>query len=86
MGSIQHAYKTATGTENPRNAYRWLRKLGHKLMDFRRGLTFPAPLADCFKTRTRSLQLLLPTLQTLFSTPSANPCEHYQQRQQTAFI
>ena len=85
--TVQHAYETATGTEDPRNAYRWLRKLSQKLIDFRGALTkHAAHLTERFKTRTRRLQVLLPTLQTLFSTLPTNPCVHYQQRQQTAFI
>ncbi len=85
--SIQQAYEAATGTKDPRNAYRWLHKLSLKLMNFRQGLTLHAPsLAERFKTRTRRLRVILPTLQTLFSTLPTNPCTHYQHRRQTAFI
>jgi hypothetical protein len=85
--TIQHAYNSATGTENPRNAYRWLRKLNNKLMAFRSDLSVQASrLVDYCKTQTHRLRLLLPTLQTLFSNLPENPCATYQQRKQIAFI
>lgn len=85
--TVQQAYQAATRTESPRNAYRWLRKLGNQLIRFRSGSNKNiAFVADRFKSRTRRLRLLLPTLQTLFSSLSANPCAHYQQLRQTAFI
>lgn len=85
--TIQQAYKAATGTENPRNAYRWLRKLSNKLIEFRSGLSLHAAhLVDRFKTQTHRLRLLLPTLQTLFSNLPTNPCATYQQHKQIAFI
>ena len=87
LSSIQQAYQVATGTEDPRNAYRWLHKLNHKLIVFRSGLTkHAAHIAERFKTRTRRLQLLLPTLHTLFSNLPTNPCADYQHFQQAAFI
>jgi hypothetical protein len=87
LSTIQHAYQAATHTENPRNAYRWLHKLGNKLIDFRSRLTRNSErLIALFKTRTHRLRLLLPTLQTLFSALPDNPCAHYQQLRQSAFM
>lgn len=85
--TIQDAYEIATGTTDPRNAYRWLAKLTQQLMAFRgRIKKHTADLTNILKTKVRRLQLLLPTLQTLFSERDSNPCAHYQLQLQTVFI
>jgi len=84
--SIQKAYHRATGTYNPRQAYRWLNKLMAKLVDFRTLIldrwqkSLPSPY------RTRRFQLLLPTLQHLFAKLGYQPCTHYQILKQDSFL
>lgn len=85
--SIQQAYETATGTEEPRNAWRWLDKLHHKLIDYRCRLKCRSKfLYTAFASGTKRLHLLLPTITRLFSLLGDNPCDHYQQAFQKAFI
>jgi len=85
--SVNAAYQSATGQVEPRHAWRWLHKLHRRLTDFR---TFVhgrcASLASTFHTRCRRLQVVLPTLQSLFSLTPLSPCAHYQlARQQPLF-
>lgn len=85
--SIQAAYQSATKTIDPRNAYRWLRKLQDKLTDFR--ILLKARIdtqIDQLTFRTRQLQLLLPTLQRLFLDLQTTVCSSFQMRYQTSFI
>lgn len=85
--SIQVAYQKATGTLEPRNAYRWLNKLQNKLIDYRVPLRRPKQLIKPpFQTRTKRLQLLLSTLSNRFKPLNDSPCAHYQMLTQTAFI
>lgn len=84
---IQKAYTKATNALDPRNAYRWLCKLERKLIEHRAFVatrTQPGLLA--FITRCRRLQILLPTIQRIFSKTDRQPCLQYQLRQQSAFI
>jgi len=84
--SIQKAYHRATGTDNPRQAYRWLNKLMVKLVDFRTLILdrWQKPLP--FHYQTPRFQLLLPTLQHLFAKLGHQPCRHYQILQQESFL
>ncbi len=85
--SIQKAYKAATGTDNPRHAYRWLNKLTLKLSDYRTVMIKHwQDLSDPFTSRTHRFQLLLPTVQHLFTTLRYQPCSQYQILKQTSFI
>lgn len=85
--SIQKAYQKATGTVNPRHAYRWLDKLSDKLVDFRTVVLdrWQIQLTP-FNSRTRRFQLLLPTLQHLFAKLGHQPCTAYQTHKQVCFI
>ena len=85
--SIQKAFKKATQCNNPRNAYRWLDKLYHRLMVYRERLT-PCPENTIIKHqyKTRRLQLLLPTLQQLFNETEGSTCSQYQNQRQKPFI
>lgn len=85
--NIQQAYQKATGTLEPRNAYRWLVKLDLQLAAYR-GMLNPkrGQCADSFFSRSKRFQLLLPTLLALFSLLGNMPCTHYQLIQQTTFM
>lgn len=85
--NIQQAYQAATRTKDPRNAYRWLHRLWRKLIDYRHCLKSRTVChTDMFTSRTQRLQVLLPTLQALFSALPHNPCAHYQIRKQAPFV
>jgi len=86
LTSIQKAYQRATGTDNPRQAYRWLGKLMAKLVDFRTLILdrWQKPLP--FNYRTRRFQLLLPSLQHLFTKLGHQPCRQYQILKQEGFL
>jgi hypothetical protein len=85
--SIRKAYKTATDTDDPRNAYRWLHKLYNRLMDYRGFLSAHTVTSSIpFRHRTRQLRLLLPTLQSLFLKMWISPCGQYQSLTQKSFI
>jgi len=85
--TVQQAYTKATGTEEPRNAWRWLNKLQVKLIDYRCFLQCRADALDTpFRSRVRRLQILLPTVKRLFSSIDEDPCAHYQMRHQLRFI
>ena len=87
MGSIQKAYKMATNTTDPRNAYRWLHKLWKKIIDYRAFIkNHDESLGDRFKSRTLRLQNLLPTLQTLFLRSGDTSCTYFQKVTQVSFI
>jgi len=83
---IDKAYYTATKTKDPRNAYRWLNKLQCKLIDYRCVLNLRTKnYVNRFKSRTRRLRLLLPTLLALLSGTFSS-CFHYQLCTQKPFI
>lgn len=85
--SIQKAYWAATWTEEPRNAYRWLRKLQYQLTSYHSFLkTRAQELVHSFRSRTRQLQILLPTIQRLSVITQPNLCRSYQSDSQTSFI
>lgn len=85
--SIQSAYEQATGTDDPRNAYRWLSRLQNKLMDYRCLLkTRTQPGSQTVQSRCKRLQQLLPTLQRLFHLMKEPPCASYQYLRQNHFI
>ncbi|MDD4976211.1 MAG: hypothetical protein PHY93_17775 [Bacteriovorax sp.] len=86
MSSIQKAYKLATNTDDPRNAYRWLHKLWNKLIDYRCFLNLHTQCESFkFKFRARRLQILLPTIHELFLKIKELPCTQYQMLTQTSF-
>jgi len=85
--TIQQAYEQATGTNEPRNAWRWLNKLQVKLFEYRRFLKRRIEVSGTqFKSRARRLQILLPTVKQLFSSHDEGPCAHYQRHHQLHFI
>jgi len=95
--SIEKSYATATGTAEPRQAYRWLKKLDLKRLDYRHASSQCIQAATQLCTSAnRRVRLLLSSLQPLWfnrtlkatslCASQANPCEHYQYLQQTAFL
>jgi len=85
--TVQQAYEKATGTQEPRNAWRWLNKLQRKLTDYRCFLQRQAgKWSTQFKSRVRRLQILLPTVKQLFSLLDDCPCAHYQMHHQLRFM
>jgi len=85
--SIQAAYQQATHTRNPRHAYRWLDSLMAKLIEYRTLLKRrTATLIAALTRRSQRLQLLLPTLQSLFALLGQQPCAQFQLHQQHRFM
>jgi len=83
--TIHHAYRTATQTDEPRNAWRWLHKLQRKLVEYRALLKAPhAPLPHRLSVKNKQRTILLSSLQRLFSTLGS--CAQIQQHTQTAFV
>jgi len=82
--TIHHAYRTATQTAEPRNAYRWLHKLQRKLVDYRALLTPRVQPASQFTLKNKQRTILLSSLQPLLSMLGS--CAQIQQHTQTAFV
>lgn len=86
--NIHEAYHHATGQFEPRNAWRWLKRLMFKLSDYRsflrsRKTVFSKP--DPLPSSSHSLQHLLPTFDRLF-TSTHNGCVDYQMARQRPFL
>ena len=85
--ALEEAYEAATGQVEPRNAWRWLKRLMFNLTDFRCFIKTRLNSADtALQFKNRRLSLLLSTLKPLLSLFPHNPCRHYQLQQQRAFI
>lgn len=85
--AVESAYRRATGQNDARHGWRWLHRLEHKLIDFRRFLAVrvePGLTTVC--RRVRRLRLLLPTLRSLLARYPACPCASYQIDSQNAFL
>ncbi len=82
-GSVPKAYRQATGSSEPRNAYRWLARMRRQQGNYRTQLGKPA--AAC---RPQSLQhrVVLETLCQLKSCLGDRVCEMFQQHCQKPFI
>jgi hypothetical protein len=84
---LEDAYDAATGQVEPRNAWRWLKRLIRNLTDFRCFLKARLKLdSACIQLKNRRLSLLLSVLKPLLSQRAHSPCCHYQLQQQCAFI
>lgn len=95
--SIEKSYSNATGTTEPRQAYRWLKKLDCKLIEYRQRANHCTQLVTqaCISANKR-VPLLFASLQPLlFNAASAgsslgyaesNPCKAYQWQQQMTFL
>jgi len=85
--SIQQSYQTATQTTEPRNAYRWLNKLDDQLINYHGFLkTRAQEFVSSFRSRTRRLQILLPSIRRLSVTLSPDFCRAYQLVRQAPII
>lgn len=85
--ALDEAYEAATGQVEPRNAWRWVKRLICNLTDFRCFIKTHLKSADtALQLKNRRLSLLLSTLNPLLSLFPHNPCRHYQLLQQRAFI
>jgi len=83
--SVKEAYRKVAGQEYPRNAWRWINRLMRRLSNFRSVVSHRSQPSDrTFNSRSRRLQLLLPTLQQLFSLDT--DCANYQLIHQDSFI
>lgn len=86
--SISKAYYTTISHEqDARQAWRWVNRLIRKLGLFRQILHRPwitEPNIGAYHTRSRRLQILLPTLQPLYKQEDA--CEHFQLTYQILFL
>ncbi|MEE8059342.1 MAG: hypothetical protein V3T17_16120 [Pseudomonadales bacterium] len=85
--TVKAAYKKATGQSASRNAWHWLTKVERRLMHYRTILkTRPHTVNTRFSTRSKRLQILLPTLTRLFSCFGDCPCANFQLLNQCCFI
>jgi hypothetical protein len=83
--SIPRAYRKATLTPEPRNAYRWLQRAMRHLTRYRSLLKRPDDAA-LFAQRSWPLQHLLPTFNQLFSQPAFNHVRQVQMVVQQPFL
>ncbi len=84
--SIQKAYKEATGSEDPRNAYRWLNKLYRTLTSYRAAINRFNHDANQRVYQTKRFKILLPTFCHLFNATDFSSCTRYQLLRQKCFI
>lgn len=86
--TIHEAYYQATDQLEPRNAWRWIKRLMSKLSDYRSFLKYrhsPSHSTHPPNSSSPSLRHLLPTLSRMF-TPTNNGCSDYQTAQQLPFL
>lgn len=84
---LEEAYLKATNQSDPRQAWRWLKKLEHNLSSFRCQLTRAVLEKNRWKLRlSRRLRLLLSTFQALFAALPHCPCQQFQWQQQHPFL
>ncbi len=87
--SITAAYEKAVGKPEPRHAWRWFKKLTQQLIVYRHYFHRDAlTAAAVFHTHSLTRQLLLPTLQTLFSRAhqALNHIANFQKAHQVQFM
>ena len=84
--SVQHAYLQATGTEDPRNAYRWLNKLWARLSHYRSLLHQPLLQQSAVTGRSPRSGLLASTFTTLLQQFGQPLCARYQLTLQRALL
>jgi len=84
--SVQRAYLQATGTEDPRNAYRWLNKLWAQLSLYRSLLHQPMFEPPVVTSRSLRLGLLASTFTALLQQFGQPLCARYQLKHQRALI
>ncbi len=84
--TIQKAYLKATGTNEPRNAYRWLNKIHKQSIDYRLFLKNRCANPVTYQSQSHRLRILLPLLKNLFEQLGKLPCAHFQRTAQSPFI
>jgi hypothetical protein len=85
--SISRAYKTATNSNEPRNAHRWINALKQKLSAYRTFLHHRTEAtADTLAAIPKPLRILLPTLWALKEKVGDDLGRHYQILTQSAFV
>jgi hypothetical protein len=86
--SIQAAYQQATGTDNPRHAYRWINRIIHQL-SFYRSLFHQPSLKDSASgvSQVNSRRSLISsTFKALILRLGEPVCSHYQQKLNLNFL
>lgn len=86
--SIAHAYLQATGTDNPRHAYRWLHRLDAQISSYRSLLHQPQLPQTALVAQPRPLHrsLLASTFSTLLRWFGQPLCQAYQSQLQRPFF
>lgn len=84
--SVQRAYRQASGTEDPRNAYRWLHKLWAQLSVYRSLLHQPMLQQSVVTNPHPRLGLLVSTFTTLLQQFGPPLCARYQLKLQRALL
>lgn len=87
--TVGQAYGLATGCAEPRNAYRWLKRLAERLSSYRRLGHQPVLLDTASPTtgyRTMRLGLLATTFNGLLRQFGQPLCANYQGREQRSFL
>lgn len=84
--SVQQAYRQASGTEDPRNAYRWLNKLGAQLSHYRSLLHQPILQPPVVTNRPPRLGLLASSFTALLQQFGQPLCACYQLKHQRALL
>lgn len=85
--SISDAYQQATQTEEPRHAYRWIKKFQDRLSEYHTQLfSFSKHSMKTFQLRCHRLQIILPTIEHLRETLGKAFCQSYQVTFQRAFL
>jgi hypothetical protein len=91
--TVQQAYVQATGTDDPRHAYRWLHRLDGQLSGYR-SLSHQPPLQDAevvatmpgAANRSTRTGLLASTCTQLLQRFGVPLCGNYQQQTQRSFL
>jgi hypothetical protein len=84
--TVQQAYEQATGTPEPRQAYRWLHKLFAQLSAYRRVLHQPVFQPVQIASRTPRRSVLASTFTALLQHFGRPLCAGYQQSLQRSFL
>ena len=84
--NVQQAYLQASGTADPRNAYRWLNKLWAQLSHYRSLLHQPLLQQSAVTGRSPRSGLLAPTFTALLQQFGQPLCARYELKLQRALI
>jgi len=88
--AVQQAYGQATGTDDPRHAYRWLHRLGAQLSRYRslshQPLFQDAEASPATANRPVRTRLLVSTCKQLLQRFGAPLCAQFQQQTQQSFL